>query len=849
MNHRDTEARKKRAAAAPLAGRGRRLRLRISSFSLSASLCLCGLLYLMNVRTACAQAEINAANLTDEHVRKAIDALVDALYSKKAGERVWEPEKPPPGDSTRQGGGYTALVTLAMLAAGQTYQDPRLRDAIDFLERFSMDGTYAVSVRTSVWSRLPPKFRDRLEADTQWLLAGFSETIGGWDYEQNPRAKRKDNSIRQFGALALWEAAKRGAKIEPRYWQRLEDAFLDMQLADGGWNYTGEGPATGSMTCAGLATLFITQDLLHAQESVKVGNDKVGRHAEAIDKGLKWMDEHFSATENPGKNTWIYYYLYGVERVGLASGYKTFGGKDWFREGAAEIIKRLLKWDDKTKKFAVNDNAFGSGRGSRIRIDDFAFGLMFLSRGRVPVAVNKLQFDGEGEGSGGSGAWNNRPRDVANLVAYLREESESDLAWQIVKMSDGPERWLDAPMLYVASHQQLPFMKNLEFDVNEWVKQAKDFIRQRAAGELPMDAKPPERPQIAELDALKRYLDLGGTIIALAEGGGRPFADSVEKAGLLMYPQYEWKDLPETHWAYTIHTQQKTRRPPLKSLSNGVRDLIILSPSGDLPAALQVNDTTKKAQDFATLANLYFYASELNRSRPRLEQHAAFAEGEAGGGGDGGGDGDVLVVRAVHEGNWKPEPRALDVFAAWLRDSRSINIVIADQPLAKIGELDPKPTLVIVSGIDKIALSETQKAAIKTYVEAGGVILFETPGGSKVAQFSPAAEQACADLLQRPVESIARTRVITGERIEGAVDCTKVEWRPYALQVFGSRDAAPRLQGISLNAGGQPQLVFSREDISNGLLNQPCWGVVGYSSKSARDLLANILQHAMAGAE
>lgn len=834
MNHRDTETQREQGdgcASARHESRGHHLRFRIHPFVLSVSLCLCGLLALS--RPAPAQSEITAANLTDEHVRKAIDALVDALYNKKAGERVWEPEKVAPGDSTRQGGGYTALVTLAMLSAGQTYQDPRLRDAIDYLERVSMDGTYAMCMRINVWSRLPPKFQDRLSSDTAWLLEGFSETIGGWDYEQNPRAKRKDNSIRQFGALAMWEAAKRGAKIESRYWQRLEDAFIDMQLEDGGWNYTGEGPATGSMTCAGLATLFITQDLLHAQESVKVGNEKVGRQADAIAKGLKWMDEHFSATENPGKNTWIYYYLYGVERVGLASGYKTFGGKDWFREGAAEIIKRLLKWDDSSKTFEVNDNAFGSGRGSRIRIDDYAFGLMFLSRGRVPIAVNKLEFDGE---------WNNRPRDVANLVARLREDTETDLAWQIVKMSDGPERWLDAPMLYVASHQALPFMKDLPIDVNEWVKSAKEFIRQRAAGEIPMDAKPPERPQIAELDSIKRYLDLGGTLIALAEGGGRPFADSVEKAGLLMYPQYQWRELPETHWAYMIHTPQKSRRPPLKSLSNGVRDLIILSPSGDMPAALQVNDIEKKPQDFATLGNLYYYASELNRPRPRLEQHAAFAEGEGAGG-------EITIVRAVHEGNWKPEPRALDVFAAWLRDSRAIDIAIADQPLAKIAELDPKPALVIVSGIDKITLSDAQKAAIKAYVEAGGVILFETPGGSKESQFSPTAEQACADLLQRPVENIARSRIITGEGVDGAVDCTKVEWRPYALQVFGSRDATPRLQGIALKAGGQPSVIFSREDFSHGLLDQPCWGVVGYSPDSARDLLANILQHAMAGAQ
>ena len=37
--------------------------------------------------------------------------------------------------------------------------------------------------------------------------------------------------------------------------------------------------------------------------------------------------------------------LYGVERVGLASGYASFGGQDWFRAGAAAIIDRLCRVD------------------------------------------------------------------------------------------------------------------------------------------------------------------------------------------------------------------------------------------------------------------------------------------------------------------------------------------------------------------------------------------------------------------------------------------------------------------------------------------------------------------------
>ena len=83
-------------------------------------------------------------------------------------------------------------------------------------------------------------------------------------------------------------------------------------------------------------------------------------------------------------------------------------------------------------------------------------------------------------------------------------------------------------------------------------------------------------------------------------------------------------------------------------------------------------------------SNIYFYASELNSARPRLEKHSEFAS-------LAGEQGTATIVRAVHEGNWKPEPLAMNVFATWLRHKRKFNVTIDDQPLAKIGELDHRP--------------------------------------------------------------------------------------------------------------------------------------------------------------
>lgn len=768
-------------------------------------------------------------NLSDEHVQKAIDAIVAELYARRNPDRFWEPEKIPPGDSIHQRGGYTALTVMALLYAGQSYQSPALRDAVDYLAASGLEGTYAIALRANVWAKLPPKFKDKMTADIQWLLDGFSEQVGGWDYQQNSHASRKDNSIRQFGALALWEAAKRGTKIERRYWQRLEDAYIDLQLADGGWNYTGDGPATGSMTAAGLATLFITQDFLHAAEAVRIGPERNNRNQQAIDKGLRWMDEHFSATENPGRSTYFYYYLYGVERVGLASGYKFFGSHDWYREGAAELIRRLCRWDEAAQRFSIHATTAGDGRASKIKTDDLAFALLFLSRGRVPVAINKLEIP--------SLAWNNRPRDVANLTNWIGENSETDLSWQIVSLNGEPEAWLEAPMLYLASHEPLPWMKNLKFDFSAFTREYKEYLRKRSIGEIAVDAPQPAHPDIPELLKLKRYIELGGMIFAVNEGVSKNFAESIEKAGALMFPQYEWRALPADHWAYGIHTPVKTKLP-LRGLSNGVRDLIIVAPSGDMAETFQKNDT-KQAGEYHIATNIYFAASELNRPRPRLAQsaHRAAPASQP--------RASVFIARGLHEDNCNPEPQALIVFSKQIAAQRGVDLKIIDQPLAKINELtgEARPALVIISGIDEHTFSQPQIDAIAAYIKSGGVILFETPGGR--GAFTASAEQMATTLFNKPIQSVLHSRIITGEGLPGAVDVSRCEYRPYALQLFGARETGPRLRGMTVS-GEQPQILFSREDISQALLDQPCWGISGYAPRTARELLANIVQHALA---
>lgn len=123
------------------------------------------------------------------------------------------------------------------------------------------------------------------------------------------------------------------------------------------------------------------------------------------------------------------------------------------------------------------------------------------------------------------------------------------------------------------------------------------------------------------------------------------------------------------------------------------------------------------------------------------------------------------------------------------------------------------------------------------------MILFETPGGC--GAFTQSAEQMALELFGQPIESLHHHPLLTAEHIDGARDLTRVEYRPYSMEHFGSRETVPRLRGMLMDDGKHPRVLFSREDISNALLNQPRWGISGYAPQSARDLLENIVQYAM----
>ena len=109
----------------------------------------------------------------------------------------------------------------------------------------------------------------------------------------------------------------------------------------------------------------------------------------------------------------------------------------------------------------------------------------------------------------------------------------------------------------------------------------------------------------------------------------------------------------------------------------------------------------------------------------------------------------ATLVRAIFEGNWNPEPLAVDLFASKFAVKRGVGVNVVRHALAGIDKLSPAPDLVMVCGVERHEFSPAQTTAITEYIQAGGVILFETPGGR--GEFTLSAEEMATTAFSLPI--------------------------------------------------------------------------------------------------
>jgi hypothetical protein len=357
-----------------------------------------------------------------------------------------------------------------------------------------------------------------------------------------------DLSNGQYGTLGAWALADYGIELPDKYWEVQDRFWRMMQNPDGGWPYAQGRESTPTMSLAGIASLFIAQEFADNELHLVPKPDKV------MGKGLAWLSANFKPLNN-------LYYLYGVERVGLNSGLKFFGTQDWYREGAAVVIKSQAK-----------DGSWNY----RSPVVGTAYGLLFLARGRNPVCFNKLQY---------AGPWNARPRDDAYITRWMSKRFEKPINWQVVNLQVDPQEWMDAPVLMITGSQDPRFTKQ-------------------------------------DIEKLRTFVNAGGMIFSSADGGpgrGSAFTNAIKKyASQVVNDRYEMRVLPRSHYLFSQQMGVEIPNPPhILGMSNGVRELWIHSPL-DVGADWQMRRYANKTS-FELGAALYFYASGMGSLRSKLQ--------------------------------------------------------------------------------------------------------------------------------------------------------------------------------------------------------------------------------------
>ncbi len=763
-----------------------------------------------------------AEAVTADQISRAIERAADWLIRQQNPDGTWQAAMRT--DETVVGA--TSLVVLALANAGVPADDPAMRKALDWIRRQEPTDTYSVSLQTQALAMISPAADlPILERNVRWLedaQTADGRAAGAWSYGANRGGG--DNSNSQFAVLGLHEAERAGVRVSPLVWKQAERYWTACQRGDGSWGYTaGGGNGTGSMTCAGIASVWIAAEHTERPDARLVEGGVSccggGSSPKPLEQGLRWLARNFSVTENPatGSQTWLFYYLYGLERVGRFTARRFIGTHDWYLDGAEMFVK-------------AQDQLSGSfrNRGVEDPVVATSFALLFLAKGRRPVVIAKSRH-------GPREDWNQHGHDIPHLVDFVeqrwREDYPAGLSWHVV----------DTQTAEVGDLAQAPVL---------WI-----------GGKAGLDLGPePGRK-------LRQYIDQGGFIFAEpACANGEQFDQQFRQLVTEIFPEpeYQLNLLPPEHPAW--HAEQLVaprHQRPLLGVDYGCRTCLIYAPAGGLdadapplpslsclwelggPGRREFPAEVQEEIDAALAigANVIAYATnrELKNKdelfatdKPELQQDDDVRRGQ------------LTIGKLKHGGLCDAAPAAL---ANILRAAaRELGVRVDDTP-AKLDLIDPqifRHHMLFMHGRQAFAFDGPQRANLRTFLERGGTLLADSVCAA--AGFTEAFRQEIARAIpDQPLEPIPVDDPLFSAADSGGYDLREVTLRepaggagPLAAR---KRRVPPKLEGIRL--GDRWAVIFSPYDISCALEKQNSMECTGYDRDDAEKIALNVLLYSL----
>jgi hypothetical protein len=645
---------------------------------------------------------------------------------------------------------------------------------------------------------------------------------GGWNYTLDGGS---DLSNSQFSILALYEAERVGIKVSNATWQKALRYWKDSQNGDGGWGYSpdqggGSGGARGSMTCAGIASLIVSAGVFEKGGAVVQGDQILclrrtdDEYSQKIELGVDWLAKRFSVTTNPnaGGSYWLYY-LYALERVGRMTNQRFIGEHDWYRAG--------------TEKILAKQNPMGAGQWNTggFVLSDTAFALLFLSKGRRPVLMSKIQF-------GNNDAWNGHPNDINNLTLFVESQPlwPNELTWQIINLRHATvDHLLQSPVI--------------SFSAKDWT--------------IP----PNEMPALAQ--KLREYLDQGGFIIAEAQPGGISFDNAFRALMQKVFPEpgYELKLLEKAH---PIWTAEKTIDPehirPLEGIDYGCRTSVVYVPAvagkPSLSCLWEVyrhfnRDGTKYSaaaqrqidNGLGIGINMLAYATSRElKGKDEYKEHIVKKDVAS----DVRG---TIFLPYLDHGGTNPAPHAAQNLLFAMEELYKIKVESQARSITLAEETLADYPFLFTHGRGTFELDDEHRKRLRQYLERGGFLFanaicsaepFATSFQAEMKKVFPNAQ------WQRiPLSDPIFSDTYGGEKIGTLEVRLPLRLPGQERTMTQSRQVPPELFGMRLSDEDRWLVVFSPFDVSCALEKTNSLECRGYSRESALRLAANVILYAI----
>ncbi|MFH1228673.1 MAG: prenyltransferase/squalene oxidase repeat-containing protein [Planctomycetota bacterium] len=268
---------------------------------------------------------------------------------------------------------------------GQWGYDAKYYKGKDIKPVVTAEPPKVIEVITDSASPVPTKKDNKTESKKEEKLKSYAVSRSS-----SNRPPSGDNSNAQFALLGLRAAARAGVAIPKEVWEDAAKWWVKDQEKEGGWAYsyggTIKGSSYGSMTAAGICGLAICKCYLG--EDYK--NDPV------LLKALEWIGSVLSFSENPNtkkstlfqdETTWLYYYIYGIERIGAIMDMERLGDKDWYKMGAEYLLSKQAKdgsWN------SMADDRYLCGI-----VPDTCFAILFLRKATPVMKTKPVSTEGE----------------------------------------------------------------------------------------------------------------------------------------------------------------------------------------------------------------------------------------------------------------------------------------------------------------------------------------------------------------------------------------------------------------------------------------------------------------------